>query len=93
MVEGKDLDARNMLVDFGVIKKWLNETLDREFDHYLLNETLKEPCVTAEFLAKLIFNMLDNWLGEGGYYDCLSLARVTIWESPDCCVKYYGEKS
>lgn len=89
MLEGKDLDDMNILVDFGVVKDQLKEIIDSKLDHYLLNESLAEDNLTAEFLARYIFTYLR------GYWKTPSkvkLVSVSVWESPDCGVKYYGEE-
>ena len=88
VLEGKSLDSANILVDFGVVKSQLEELLEKRFDHYVLNETLEEENVTAEFLAKYIYDYFQGYWGKSLE---VGLARVTVWESPDCCVKYYGE--
>jgi 6-pyruvoyltetrahydropterin/6-carboxytetrahydropterin synthase len=87
VVEGKVLGADNMLVDFSAIKKELNAYLDRQFDHKCLNEVLGESNPTAEWIAQKIYERMAPIV------ECFSeqkirLCRVTIWESPDCCVKY-----
>jgi 6-pyruvoyltetrahydropterin/6-carboxytetrahydropterin synthase len=88
VVEGKMLDSKNMLLDFGEMKLNLETLLEAFLDHHLLNETLKESNVTAEFLAKWVY---DRFV-ELTWMEGIRLARVAVWESPDCCVKYYGEE-
>ena len=98
VLEGGELDKMNILIDFGVVKGML-ETLVGKLDHYVLNEVLQEHNVTAEFLAKwfykefyqlyqLLISDSAGWVEFRGMH----LTRVTIWESPDCCVKYFGEE-
>lgn len=91
--EGSKLDERNMLIDFGDVKRVLNNIIDGVLDHYKLNETLHEPNVTAEFLARYIYKRLEQafvWEGSVAVIPAV-LKRVTVWESPECCVKYYEE--
>ena len=88
VLEGRTLNSLNILADFGEVKKLLNNVLDEHFDHYLLNETLEELHVTAEFLAKWLYEELRDYMGKNLYG--VRLVRVAVWESPDCCVKYYG---
>ena len=77
------LHALNMLVDFAAVKTHLKKILDK-LDHYQLNEVLAEPNVTAEYLSKWIYDNFKNpWIGDG-----VNLDSVTIWESPNCGVKY-----
>ena len=90
VIEGKYLDRRNILVDFGEVKKILNDHLALMYDHRELNQFLVESNVTAEYLVKKIYGELQGkFFDINGYM--LTLARVTIWETPECCVKYYGE--
>lgn len=98
VLEGRQLDARNILVDFAHVKETLKRYLDEGFDHYLLNDTLGERNVTAEWLAKRIYDDLryrfpgcPDGSSREEYWP-IRLARVTIWESPECCVKYYGNE-
>lgn len=91
VLEGTELDERNMLVDFGDVKQTLNDVIDAKLDHYDLNETLMEPNVTAEYLARYIFEKLQNALvliNPVGTLCGDELVSVTVWESPECCVKY-----
>lgn len=83
VLEGYCLDKLNMLVDFASVKIALKQLTDK-LDHYQLNVVLGEPNVTAEYLAK--------WLYDGlGQLVDIRLCSVAVWESPDCCVVYYGE--
>jgi len=95
-LEGKDLDKINMLIDFSVVKKIMKTLLDR-LDHYQLNEQLQEDNVTAEYLARWFYGSFELALNTmpmpGGWKNDptakgIRLARVTIWESPECCIKY-----
>jgi 6-pyruvoyltetrahydropterin/6-carboxytetrahydropterin synthase len=94
VLEGTKLDGRNMLVDFGDVKLALATVIDERLDHYDLNETLMEPNVTAEYLAGYVFRKLQLELLR--YVTVLpprsdiKLVSVAVWESPECCVKYYG---
>ena len=83
--EGNHLDARNILVDFGDVKRVMKSLVDK-LDHFVLNEVLDEPNVTAEFLARWFFERLDDFIVDGWR---IRVVRTCIWESPDCCVKYY----
>jgi len=90
VIEGSKLDGRNILVDFGEVKKVLTTVLN-DFDHYYLNERLDEPNVTAEYLAREVYIRFAHVMSSVFEAHKLRLARVTIWESPECCVKYYQE--
>lgn len=86
VLEGRGLSKLNILVDFKEVKENLSLLLDSYLDHYQLNESLKEFNPTAEFLARWFYEKYEKFLLPRG----VRLARVTVWESPDCCVKYYG---
>lgn len=86
-VKGRVLDASGMLVDFGILKKILKETLDR-LDHKFLNETAPFDRInpTSENLAKYLFEELGTALPEG-----VSVHAVTVWESEKCAAVYDGD--
>ena len=88
-VQGGKLGSLHMLMDFVAVKQLLQELLDKSLDHYQLNESLNEKCVTAEFLARWIYEWLVNPFTE--FEPEVRLVEVTIWESPDCSVTYRGE--
>jgi 6-pyruvoyltetrahydropterin/6-carboxytetrahydropterin synthase len=98
VVEARDLNALGMLIDFGEIKRIVNERLLSKWDHAALFR-YDDPLVpavqqaqpdapgrvitlpdnpTAEVMAKAAFQAIAKALPEG-----LSLAEVTLWETPD----------
>jgi 6-pyruvoyltetrahydropterin/6-carboxytetrahydropterin synthase len=88
-LEGAQLDSRNILVDFAVVKGMLRVYLDDGFDHSVLNSSLGEPNVTAEWLARKIYDDLRQRIDKNQQ---AWLFSVTIYESPECCVEYYGDE-
>ena len=88
-IVGAELDDLGMLVDFKLVKKHLNAALET-LDHQYLNELSmfadKNP--TAENLAKFVFDELakTDFLRGG-----VSIAAVSVWESPHSCVTYSPE--
>jgi len=86
VLEGSDLNEMNMLVDFSVVKDSLKHVLEN-LDHYVLNEQLGEPNVTAEFLSKWLYDQMQRRLDD----ESSRLSEVSVWESPDCCITYKGE--
>jgi len=90
------LDRRNMVMDFGDIKRAIKGWIDRELDHKMILraddpltsvlEGLGEPVFkldsnpTAERIARLIFDVSR----EQG----LAVSRVTVWETPDSWATY-----
>ena len=91
VIEGSKLDERNILVDFGEVKKVLNVVL-HDLDHYYLNEVLDEPNVTAEYLAREVYLRFNHIMASVFEAHELTLHRVNVWESPECCLKYYQEE-
>jgi len=91
VIEGSRLDHCNMLIDFSAVKQAMTDIVDELLDHYDINETLSEPNVTAEYLARLLYLELNRkLLDTPAFLKCSGkLSRVTVWESPECCVKYY----
>ena len=90
------LDSRNMVCDFGDIKRIVKGWIDRELDHKMLLrhddplvkplQQLGEPVYlmdsnpTVERLARLIF----DYTSEQGF----PVARVTVWETPTSYAEY-----
>ena len=84
VLEGVELNELNMLVDFSIVKDSLGHALDN-LDHYVLNEQLREENVTAEYLARWVYEEIRRRLDDN---ESSKLSEVTVWESPDCCVTY-----
>ncbi len=94
-VAGTGVDRRGMLVDFLDLKGILREITGR-FDHTLLNEihpfngeTAKETNPTAENLARLIFEELQEKLKE--IAPAVHPVSVQVWESENSSVIYRQE--
>jgi 6-pyruvoyltetrahydropterin/6-carboxytetrahydropterin synthase len=95
-VQAPKLDAQNMVVDFGEIKRVVKEWIDRELDHRLilrhddplvpLLQAQGEPMYlldsnpTAERLARLLFETARD--------HGLAVSRVTLWETPTSWATY-----
>ena len=94
------LDKRNMVADFGDIKRVVKTWVDRELDHKMilrhddplvkLLQGLGEPIFivdsnpTVERIARLIF---DKAAEQG-----LPVVRVTVWETPTSFAEYRVEQ-
>lgn len=92
------LDRRNMVVDFGDIKRLVKAWIDRELDHRMILrhddplvkalQELGEPVYlldsnpTVERIARLVFDVSR----EQG----LPVNRVTVWETPSSWATYTG---
>ena len=97
-VRAETLDSRDMVVDFGDIKRLVKEWIDREIDHRMILrrddplvktlQALGEPVYlldsnpTAERIARLLFDVSRK---QG-----LAVERVTLWETPSSWTTYAG---
>jgi 6-pyruvoyltetrahydropterin/6-carboxytetrahydropterin synthase len=95
-VASSELDSRNMVADFGDIKRIVKGWIDRELDHKMLLrrddplvkplQQLGEPVFvldsnpTVERLARLIF----DYTSDQGF----PVVRVTVWETPTSFAEY-----
>ena len=97
-VTAATLDALNMVIDFTDLKAQVKGWIDRELDHRMILRhddplvavlrELDEPVYvlesnpTVERIARLIF--------EAACERGLSVARVTVWETPSSSATYTG---
>ena len=97
-IQADSLDARNMVADFGDIKRVVKEWVDRELDHRMILrrddplvrclQSLGEPVYllesnpTVERIARLVYDISR----EQG----LPVVRVTVWETPTSWATYTG---
>jgi 6-pyruvoyltetrahydropterin/6-carboxytetrahydropterin synthase len=95
-IQSEALDPRNMVMDFGDIKRAIKTWVDRELDHKMilrhddplvkLLQGLGEPMYlvdsnpTVERIARLIYDVSR----EQG----LPVFRVTVWETPTSWATY-----
>jgi 6-pyruvoyltetrahydropterin/6-carboxytetrahydropterin synthase len=97
-IQADSLDARNMVADFGDIKRVVKGWVDRELDHRMILrrddplaqclQSLGEPVYllesnpTVERIARLVYDISR----EQG----LPVVRVTVWETPTSWATYSG---
>jgi 6-pyruvoyltetrahydropterin/6-carboxytetrahydropterin synthase len=97
-IRADTLDKRNMVADFGDIKRLVKGWIDRELDHRMILrrddplvaalQSLGEPMYllesnpTVERIARLVFDVSR----EHG----LPVTRVTVWETPTSWATYGG---
>jgi 6-pyruvoyltetrahydropterin/6-carboxytetrahydropterin synthase len=95
-VRTDQLDSRNMVADFGDIKRIVKGWIDRELDHKMILrhddplveplQKLREPVFTLESnptverIAKLIFDMARD---QG-----LPVVSIRVWETPTSFAEY-----
>ena len=98
-IRADSLDARNMVADFGDIKRVVKGWVDRELDHRMILrhddplvrclQSLGEPMYllesnpTVERIARLVYDISR----EHG----LPVVRVTVWETPSSWATYSGK--
>jgi 6-pyruvoyltetrahydropterin/6-carboxytetrahydropterin synthase len=75
-----------VLVDFGILKKYLRAILE-ELDHKYLNELppFMDDNSSSERICVYIADELAKRIEEPG----VAVSRVTVWESDDACATYY----
>jgi len=86
-LEGKDLNAVGMLVDFREVKRKVKKWVDK-LDHTYLNESLKDINPTAENLARYLFERLQEEVNRKG----VRLSKVRVAEAEDAWASYSGEE-
>ena len=85
-LEGEELKASGVLMDFGEIKRHVAEIVGR-LDHKFLNETgmFDSNCPpSSENIARHITVELQAAIGEPG----VKVSRVSAWESENACATY-----
>lgn len=82
---GENLDKSNILIDFKVLKKSVNELMEY-LDHKDLNELeeFKNESPSSEFIAKFIYEKMKE------KNSCIS--RVNVWETPTSRASYFEEE-
>ena len=81
------LTETGILIDFRILKQWADEIL-KEFDHKYLNDInyFKDTSPSSENVARYIYDRISEKIKQ----DNLDVSRVTVWESEDARVSYYG---
>lgn len=73
--------ASGLAIDFGELKRIVNETVVAALDHRYVNEIIDNP--TAENMAVWIWQRLSDVLAD--------LVEVELFETRSCSVVYRGE--
>jgi 6-pyruvoyltetrahydropterin/6-carboxytetrahydropterin synthase len=98
---GEFVDQAGMLVDFTEIKQSVQSWIDEHLDHNMLLCKDDPILPTLESQGERVFVMDENPTAENIarlIYDRarsmgLPVARVTLWETPNCQASYEGESS
>jgi 6-pyruvoyltetrahydropterin/6-carboxytetrahydropterin synthase len=87
-VASTNLNADGILIDFRVIKRWLNEILDN-LDHQNLNDvpffTRTNP--SSENIAQYISEEMKLKAAQAK----VKVARIKVWESENAAVTYIAD--
>ncbi len=80
--QGNKLDNSNILIDFKVLKKEVNELVEY-LDHKDLNllDEFKNESPSSEFIAKFIYTKMKEKIE--------LISRVDVWETPTSRASYF----
>lgn len=83
---GEELDKSNILVDFKILKREVNEIVDY-LDHVDINELpeFKGVSPSSEILAKFIYTRVKEKFSAAAY----SVSKVSVYETPTSCAIYW----
>ena len=89
-VQCEKTDKIGLAIDFGVIKNYLKEIIDK-LDHQYLNnlEFFKDMNPTSENIAKLIYEEFSKKIND----DNCRTSEVEIWESEKSSVIYTDDRN
>jgi len=74
---------KNMVLDFSDLSQCVWPMIEEYFDHKWLNDTLQTDSPTAEFMAKWIFDYLENKLP--------GLYSITVCETETAKAIYFSD--
>src|SRR5574344_544659 len=79
---GETLNESGILVDFKILKKYLNEVLDT-LDHKDLNTLpfFENISPSSENIAQYLYFALKKQFN--------NISKVTVWETENACATYY----
>ncbi len=83
-ITAEKLDKTGMALDFTMLKKTLQEVLEK-YDHRCLNEVapFRKINPSAENIAATVYKELRRRLPKG-----VMLESVDVWESPEACATF-----
>ena len=92
-LSGEELDKLGMLIDFTGIKDFMKAEIEELLDHKMLNDIAPFDTAnpTAENLSAFIYNRIWQRLRDivGSASSEVQLAKVRVYESPDCYSEYW----
>ena len=83
-IRGTKLNESNLLIDFKVLKKELNDIL-KLLDHKDINtlEEFKGISPSSEMLSKFIYKKMKEKIPQ--------TSKVSVWETEKACASYFEE--
>ncbi len=89
VIEGEQLDAAGLLVDFVELKRIMRGIIER-LDHTFLNDIppFTELNPSAENMARYFYQEMGNGLGGGSRTNPVRVAEVKIWETDTATATY-----
>jgi 6-pyruvoyltetrahydropterin/6-carboxytetrahydropterin synthase len=85
-VAGEHLNPAGVLIDFGELKQYVSEIMER-LDHKFLNELEyfhDDNPPSSENIARYIADALQSMINDSD----VKVTRVTSWESENACATY-----
>lgn len=81
-VLGNTLDKSNILLDFKVLKKTVNNVIEY-LDHTDINtlEEFKDISPSSEIIAKFLYQKIKEIIP--------NVSKVSVWETPTSCASYF----
>lgn len=83
-------NTEGILIDFSILKKWTDEVI-KDLDHKYLNDIKYFEVInpSSELIAKFIYDRISK----KAHRHHLKVSCVTVLESENESVSYYGNKS
>ena len=85
----QELLKDGMILDFSILKAFVNEYIKEYLDHKLLNVTLPIR-TTAENMVRLIFLQLDNRFASDPAMEGIRVRRLRLYETADSYAEVEG---
>ena len=84
-VKGDTLDRSNILIDYKVLKRELNNVLEM-LDHKDINELaeFEGESPSSEMIANFIYRQLKEKI--------VQVSKVSVWETQTSCASYFEEE-
>lgn len=88
-VTGDTLNSQGIVIDFRILKEWMDQVLD-DLDHRYLNEVTQFDGLnpSSENIARIVYENIQ----EKARALNLDVCRVTVWESNSSSATYTGKR-